>query len=405
MSGISAGAGAGDLPEADAGTISFEGLNKKAICEHCKIITLHVFSGRWFCKKCGQSNNELAFAELNADMNEEEFDTLSTTDVLDFKSTGTSPTVPDAIGSLTEISIFNENGKKIKIKTHELLASTKKMKNLMKTVTTDFERQILWNRDLFYASLMQIGINPRDYDKQLNADDRELRRMIRRIWQKTLHLKIQKGRNALANIIACFIIAMRIQGIRYEFEDFISQFDDILDEHILRPNHIQANDTKDYHFSIKNKVFYAERLIIERVFTKPKCTWNKISNKEETPKDNNSYIYCYRMNRSNIPPKNMKEEISVLMSELQESELDIAEPQIVLQDANNIFDDAEKNGLISGLPPRTLTSAIILLSLNKTSSVTAEIMAEELGIEKTYLKKHADSINKGLKLGIEIKLF
>ena len=67
--------------------------------------------------------------------------------------------------------------------------------------------------------------------------------------------------------------------------------------------------------------------------------------------------------------------------------------------------NSEKNGLISGLPPRTLASAIILLSLNKISSITAEIMAEELGIEKTYLKKHADNINKGLKLGIEIKLF
>ena len=395
MGNVYAGVGAGDLPEDDAGTISFEGQNKKAKCEKCGEDTLHIFSGQWFCTKCGESHKELA----------EEFGILDDTDRKDFKSTGTAANISDVIGAQTEISIYDGSGKRIKIKTDELMASTKKMKDLMKTVTTDFERQILWNRDLFYASLMQIGINPRDYDNQLNADDRELRRMIRRIWQKTLHLKIQKGRNALANIIACFIIAMRIQGKRYEFEDFISQFDNILDDHIPRPNHIQANDTKDYHFSIKNKVFYAERLILERVFTKPRCTWNKISNQEETPKDNNSYIHCYRMNRESIPSKKMKEEISVLMNELQVSEMDIAEPRLILKNANEIFDDAEKNGLISGLPPKTLASAIILLSLNKISNMTAETMEEYTDISKNTLKHHTDKLNKELKLGIEIKLF
>ena len=109
----------------------------------------------------------------------------------------------------------------------------------------------------------------------------------------------------------------------------------------------------------------------------------------------------------------MKEQISLFMSQLQNVEIEpggsfeieILNPNLVLENANKIFDDADKNGLISGLPPKSLAYALILLSLNKNSNVTAETMEKYVGISKNTLKTHADKINKGLKLEIEVKLF
>lgn len=386
-----------------SGTIPSRNDSKIAKCEKCSVDTPHFFDSVWFCRKCGYENKELS-KDLGS------FD-----DSPDDPSSGHFTAGSSAIGAATIISSYGQDGKLIKINVDKLLASTKTMKDLMKTATTDFERQLLWNKDLFYSAMKLIGIDPWDADTALTGKDRELRALIRRLWSKTLIGKLARGRNALANIIACFIIAFRISHIRYDFEDFVSLFDNIFDEHAYRQNHAQVNDVHNYRSPIKEKVFFAERLILERLFGKEKCTWNKLDKKLAVVKDPScsGYVHCFRMNNPSIPPKNMKEQISLFMSQLQNVEIEpggsfeieILNPNLVLENANKIFDDADKNGLISGLPPKSLAYALILLSLNKNSNVTAETMEKYVGISKNTLKTHADKINKGLKLEIEVKLF
>jgi len=376
----------------EGGTITFDTVDKLTYCGQCKQNNQHFFADNaWFCKKCGFQNKNV----------EEIYGTLSTATTESETSNQMRAEPNQKLGASTYFSNSDyESGKKIKINTSKHHASVKIMHDLMRTASTDQERQIHWNLQLFYECWKIIGLDPHD-DVTIYGKQRELQRLLYRLWKKSLQLGLQKGRNALANIIALFIISFRIQQIPYNIEDFITEFDNIFDDFAIQTNHTQSNDVKNSHSLMRQKVYRAERLIIEHMFSKPKCTWNKFTNQVE----DSGGIHCARMNIPFIPPKNIKEEISSVMNELQVNEMEIPNFTLTLQSANQLFDNAEEKGLLSGLPPKTLAAALILLSMNKTSNTTAETMGKYAQIAKNNLKRACDKINDGLKLGIKIELF
>ena len=340
---------------------------KKANCPTCNDETEHRFEdGHFWCKKCASTNTKL----------EEELGFENVSKTPDSESSATKFT--GVVGSSTMIG--NPDFK--------LKGNFGRLQNLMNTTTTTFERQILRNHHISEEVLTIFGL-AEPLDSQENSREIKLiREEFKRIYQKTLRAKLQTGRSAFANIIAALIITFRLNHIKYNVEEMISEIQE-------DPN------SPEMHYPLRKTIWSAERRIIERFFGKIPCTIHK-----DCPKKIEIYlIQCPRENRIDVPPKNFREHLSPFLTHLHSSLIQKFPFSTVLENSNLIFDDAEKKGLLSGLKPETILSAITLLAINQTTTVTATEIADVIETSKNTIKKTCDNISDGLNLGVKIELF
>jgi len=356
--------------------VQTEQKTKESFCEYCKKITkLGKFDGSWWCNRCGSQNKKL----------NEEFDT------------GTS-------GSL-DPSLFDQHDTTRISVTGPRTTVSGKLGKLQKNMTTSLEKQLLWNRALSEEILKRFGYEEPDQTTENTGGIFALREQFFYLYRKTGLLKLQRGRSALANIVAVLIISFRIQEIKYNFNELLSKIEDpnyLSDEEILSPPEIEAfmksHFVNDPNF-IRNKIWTAEKLIISSLFGKSKCTQNKFHNNQQ---ENAQFIRCPRLNAQNIPLKNSKDEINSLLSTLDSLGLEFSFYP-VLDKANQIYEKAEKKGLLSGLKPETTASAIILLSINSISELTISEICEYIPTSETTIKRASQTINESLDLRIQIK--
>jgi transcription initiation factor TFIIIB Brf1 subunit/transcription initiation factor TFIIB len=250
---------------------------------------------------------------------------------------------------------------------------------LQSRMQTKVEKQIELNRERFSKILESFG-----------ADER-LKVFTWQIWQKTLKLKLQRGRYLAPNVFACLITALKISGIRYDlYKDIISSY---------TPG---EGDTP--RWLLKKQVWSAEKLIHERVFGKTSCKINKETEKAETGLPHWLQNSCPRVDWK-IPVKDHKEDIELNLRSFAENTKLKLPINPILSSAIEIFDNEEAKIIAGGKHPTTIIASVIYLALLKNNveiSYIEFISDEAIMASEAGVKRLCKAINDGLKLGIQL---
>ena len=250
---------------------------------------------------------------------------------------------------------------------------------LQARMQTKVEKQIGLNRERFSEILKSFG-----------ADD-QIESFTRRIWEKTLKLKLQRGRYLVPNVLACLIIALKISSKRYD-----------LDKDIIFSYTPGEGDTP--RWLLKKQVWSAEKLIHERVFGKISCRTNKKTGELYPDLPHWLQDSCPRVDLK-IPVKDHKEDIELnLRSFAENTEL---KPPInpILSSAIGIFDNEEAKIIAGGKYPSTIIASVIYLALlenNVEISYMEFLSGYPTKASEAGVRQLCKAINDGLKLGIQL---
>ena len=250
---------------------------------------------------------------------------------------------------------------------------------LQARMQTKVEKQIGLIRERFSEILKSFG-----------ADD-QIESFTRRIWEKTLKLKLQRGRYLVPNVLACLIIALKISSKRYD-----------LDKEIIFSYTPGEGDTP--RWLLKKQVWSAEKLIHERVFGKISCRRNKKTG--ELCPDLPHWLQdsCPRVDWK-IPVKDHKEDIELNLRSFAENTKLKFPINPVLSSAIEIFDNEEAKMIASGKYPSTIIASVIYLALlenNVEISYIEFLSGYPTKASEAGVRQLCKAINDGLKLGIQL---
>ena len=291
----------------------------------------------------------------------------------------------------------DDEEEKLKIKM-EISEHKKEIKRLEKILTVpsvevDYHRLARLQARMQTKVEKQIGLNRERFSeilKSFGADD-QIESFTRRIWEKTLKLKLQRGRYLVPNVLACLIIALKISSKRYD-----------LDKEIIFSYTPGQRDTP--RWLLKKQVWSAEKLIHERVFGKISCRRNKKTG--ELCPDLPHWLQdsCPRVDWK-IPVKDHKEDIELNLRSFAENTKLKFPINPVLSSAIEIFDNEEAKMIASGKYPSTIIASVIYLALlenNVEISYIEFLSGYPTKASEAGVRQLCKAINDGLKLGIQL---